>query len=1284
MYVAPDGTVYTDSDWDESGREAGVYKDGNAVANPGRTHGWGNFGGRAVTANSAYLYIGTRMDSQGGGLVDPNTWPPKGTYWYGISRRPVSNVSSGAPFPGGKGGSGDTVPGSFLIVNQVPEGTDATIAGLTADNSRLYVSNPYANEVRIFDANTMASVGSFSIARPGKLVIDRAGTLWIIQTGTGSTPPKVLHYSTAGAQLAQQITTVVNPQALAIDNQGRLMVAECGPSQQILTFDISSTPALVSSFGVAGGISSGTPGAIGDLKLSSPIGVGSDSAGNIYVGSSIAGTDLRKFTPAGQMVWRVLGLEFIDTAAADAATDGADVYTENQHFTIDYTKSNGQEWTWKGMSIDAYKYPNDPRLNAAIAQQCPSVLSVRNIQGRKYLILTDQYSTYLHIYRMNGEIAVPSGFFSTGHINNFMPGVQPATGRWIWRDLNGDGNFQANEFLDADGATTAGTWGWEMDEQGNVWQTSENSDGVRKYTLQGIDAAGNLMYSRAASTSFGIPAPFTQIERVKYTAQTDTLYLSGYTSQNPIGSGYWGQAGTEIVRYDNWSSGNRTPRWRIVLPYNPSTSSTIKAISVAGQRVFAGLLASGPTQNVYVYDAATGASVGQLVPGPEVQSNMGWIDGSHNLQAYQRANGEYLVFEEEVAWEKVLMYRFAGTPTAGVVVSPSSSSLSGSQTQQFTATVSGTTNTAVTWSISPQVGGISSTGLYTAPATISTPQTITVTATSVADLTKSSSATITLVAAAGGGGTTLPIRVNAGGSAYTDSLGRFWSADTGFAGGNSYVVSSAISNTTTPALYQSERWNDAPFQYQYAVPNGTYQVNLKFAEIYYTQAGQRVFNVALNGQQVLTSFDPLAAAGAPNTAVDKSFPVSVTGGQITILFSPVVSTPKISAIEIVANTGVVVSPATATVNGGKTQQFAATVTGNSNAAVTWSLSPQAGTISAGGLYTAPASTSATQTIKVTATSVGDPTKSATAVVTVPPAATTAFRPIRVNAGGPAYTDPSGNSWAADMGYIGGNTYVVGSTITGCMSPVVHQSERWSSTTLQYQFSAPNGPYLVNLMFAEIYYTQPGQRIFNVVINGQTVLWNFDPLAEAGGPNKAVDRKFAINVTGGLITIQLVPVVSNPKVSAIEIVAGGALVRVNAGGPAYKDPSGNTWSADSGYSGGYSYVVNSSISRTSTPTLYQSEHWNSGTLQYQFSVPNGARTVTLKFAEIYYTQAGQRVFNVLINGTQVLTNFDPFAAAGGPNIAVDKQFTANVTTGVVTIQLVPVISSPKISAIEILN
>ena len=79
-----------------------------------------------------------------------------------------------------------------------------------------------------------------------------------------------------------------------------------------------------------------------------------------------------------------------------------------------------------------------------------------------------------------------------------------------------------------------------------------------------------------------------------------------------------------------------------------------------------------------------------------------------------------------------------------ITISPTSVALTDGETQIFTATVTNSSNTAVTWSISPQLGTINSAGSYTAPSPINASASVTVTATSMADTTKSGTATIAL------------------------------------------------------------------------------------------------------------------------------------------------------------------------------------------------------------------------------------------------------------------------------------------------------------------------------------------------------------------------------------------------------------------------------------------------------------------------------------------------------------------------------------------------------------
>jgi hypothetical protein len=100
-------------------------------------------------------------------------------------------------------------------------------------------------------------------------------------------------------------------------------------------------------------------------------------------------------------------------------------------------------------------------------------------------------------------------------------------------------------------------------------------------------------------------------------------------------------------------------------------------------------------------------------------------------------------------------------PTVCITVVPQGSTiLLPSATTSFTATVSNSTNTAVTWSISPAIGSITATGLYTAPEKITSSQAVTVTAQSLADPTKTANAVVMLTPPSGSANTYYVDRIN--------------------------------------------------------------------------------------------------------------------------------------------------------------------------------------------------------------------------------------------------------------------------------------------------------------------------------------------------------------------------------------------------------------------------------------------------------------------------------------------------------------------------------------------
>lgn len=139
--------------------------------------------------------------------------------------------------------------------------------------------------------------------------------------------------------------------------------------------------------------------------------------------------------------------------------------------------------------------------------------------------------------------------------------------------------------------------------------------------------------------------------------------------------------------------------------------------------------------------------------------------------------------------------------------------------------------------------------------------------------------------------------------------------------------------------------------------------------------------------------------------------------------------------------------------------------------------------------------------------------------------------------------------------------------------------------------------------------------------------------------------------------------------AISTAPTGPTIRVRAGtSTAYTDPSGNVWAADKYFSGGSTYSTTHAISNTTTQPLYQFERYNGFTYTFTGLPAGAAYTVTLKFAELYWTAAGERVFNVILNGVTVLSSFDIFKDAGGQYIADDKAFSTTVNaSGQIVIQ-----------------
>ena len=315
-----------------------------------------------------------------------------------------------------------------------------------------------------------------------------------------------------------------------------------------------------------------------------------------------------------------------------------------------------------------------------------------------------------------------------------------------------------------------------------------------------------------------------------------------------------------------------------------------------------------------------------------------------------------------------------------------------------------------------------------------------------------------------------------------------------------------------------------------------------------------------------------------------------------------------------------------------------------------------------------------------------PTPTPTTTVTPTPLPTGG---IQINSGGSA-----SGTFVADTDFANGTTVTSNNAIdtSGVTNPApqaVYQSNRYGTFSYTVPGLSANASYTVRLHFAETYWTAAGQRIFNVTINSQPALTNFDIVAAAGAANKVVVRQFTATADSmGKMTLQFTTIKDNAQVNGIEIIPSTTPppsgIQINSGGPAVAPFIADTDFANGTIVTSNNTINTSGVSNPAPQAVYQSNRY--GTFSY--TVPGlsagKAYTVRLHFAETYWTAAGQRIFNVTINGQQVLTNFDIVAAAGAANKAVVEQFTTTAdSTGKITLQFITVKDNAQVNGIEIL-
>ncbi|WP_423225167.1 S8 family serine peptidase [Candidatus Amarolinea aalborgensis] len=348
-------------------------------------------------------------------------------------------------------------------------------------------------------------------------------------------------------------------------------------------------------------------------------------------------------------------------------------------------------------------------------------------------------------------------------------------------------------------------------------------------------------------------------------------------------------------------------------------------------------------------------------------------------------------------------------------------------------------------------------------------------------------------------------RVNSGGTAvFTDSQARLWAIDKafvtgswGYTGGTAKSSTKAVGNTTDDALYQ--KYRESPGEYKFTVPNGNYEVTLRFADFTATSATSRIMRITIEGVIVENTLNIWSLVGQYN-ALDRVYQTSVSDGVLNIMFvqNGGSNVPMVNAVGVVQ-----LPPPTPT----PTSTPTATATNT------------------------PCPTCPTATPTATRTPTATPTVTPTPLP---------YTTQRVNSGGTAFTDGASQLWSADQayltngwGYTGGTAKSTTLAVAGTTDDALYQ--KWRDAPGEYRFTVPNGNYEVTLKFAEFETTKSTARITKITLE-TTIVENALSVYGQVGKAVALDKVYTVAVSDGVLNIAFAKNggTLNPMVSAVQV------------------------------------------------------------------------------------------------------------------------------------------------------
>jgi hypothetical protein len=688
LAVAADGTCVV-SATTATGRPGAVfYRDGQP-AGPLAELAFPGIAG-AVTISENHIFLAVTLAANPS-ITSPaaapaaSDGPPAGTAWHGVWR--FGRDGRHAPFDAGR-----LPEKAFLLVRETPAGggsqppASPAIRGLWVHEGELFASDAATDRIRVYDEASLAEKRLFRASEPSGVCVV-AGNLQVIERGA-----VVTAYALNGRPTGQVLDESPDliPAAVAPTPEGRMLVCDHGPSQQVHFFNLSGVPTRVRALGEEGGqFGPPNPGETGPRRFAGLAGAGTDAQGNLFVAMvpPPGGLVLRSFAPDRKSLrWQLAAPAIRHGADADPASDGLDIHSAEGRHAFDPARPPGESWRWVAQSVNPFRLPHDPRLVALHSEPSTAAFhqpavdpasgttTFREINGRKLLVLRSADGTRLSVYRMQAHSAMPSLIIEASEkpaaASPAPPGL-PNEGPWLWRDTNGNGQFDAGECTSAPAFLGSRFQPTPIDAAGGLWLTRHGDEHrLCHWPCQGSDEHGIPLYPADPGATTPVPVPVHRPSAAPpqpfdslHDPANDSLYLVATAAAPPEAAS---SDRLSLVAHDGWSQRTHrdaplsTPRWSHPLP--PAFASDNQpTLALAGRLLF---VLEPRSRAIHVFETATGTRLGHLSP-PASQAAQPLHPPSTALRAHRRRDGSYLVLIQDPAAPRALVYHLDDPRPAG-------------------------------------------------------------------------------------------------------------------------------------------------------------------------------------------------------------------------------------------------------------------------------------------------------------------------------------------------------------------------------------------------------------------------------------------------------------------------------------------------------------------------------------------------------------------------------------------------------------------------------------------